>query len=168
MNAKRKKIIFHVLVSMALMLTITAVSTAAPYEALKGVKGVKAVFDVSLGSPKVANIVFWAVKNVYEDQSVRALSEPPQAVVVFHGPAVKMLTTDHKDFEDADKEALNAFANTIRQMKQDGVKLEVCMYALKVMGVDPSRVMPEVEIVGNGFISVVGYQARGYSLVTIN
>jgi intracellular sulfur oxidation DsrE/DsrF family protein len=36
------------------------------------------------------------------------------------------------------------------------------------MGVDPATIMPEVEIVGNGFISVVGYQSQGYSLVKID
>ncbi len=53
-------------------------------------------------------------------------------------------------------------------MKNDGVKLEVCLYALKVLGVDPKTILPEVDKVGNGFISVVGYQAKGYSVVTID
>ena len=30
--------------------------------ALKGVKSYNAVFEVSQGSPKIANLVFWAVK----------------------------------------------------------------------------------------------------------
>lgn len=53
-------------------------------------------------------------------------------------------------------------------MKKDGVNLEVCMYAVKVLGVDPATLLPEIDRVGNGFISVVGYQAKGCSLVTIN
>jgi uncharacterized protein len=36
------------------------------------------------------------------------------------------------------------------------------------LDVDPATILPEVDPVGNGFISVVGYQAQGYSLVTIN
>ncbi|MFN2127464.1 MAG: hypothetical protein ACK2TU_06355 [Anaerolineales bacterium] len=69
---------------------------AGEYAALEGVKSVKTVFDVSQGSPQTANIVFGAVKNVYDDQSVRALPESPQIAVVFHGPAVKMISTDRK------------------------------------------------------------------------
>jgi uncharacterized protein len=69
---------------------------------------------------------------------------------------------------DADKAALSEFASMVREMKNDGVKLEVCSYALEVLGVDPATVLPEVEKVGNGFISVVGYQSQGYSVVTIN
>jgi len=52
-------------------------------------------------------------------------------------------------------------------LKKDGAKLDVCDYALKVMGVDPATIMPEVDHVGNGFVSVVGYQAQGYSVVRI-
>jgi intracellular sulfur oxidation DsrE/DsrF family protein len=53
-------------------------------------------------------------------------------------------------------------------MKKAGVKLEVCLYAVKALNVDPDTIMPEVDKVGNGFISVVGYQAQGYSVVTID
>lgn len=138
------------------------------YAALKGVKGVKAVFDVSLASPQMANVVFWAVNNVYEDQSVRSLAQHPQVAIVFHGPAVKLISTNQEGFNDSEKEALNKFAKMIHQMKKDGVKLEVCDYAVKVLGVDPATILPEVDHVGNGFISVVGYQSQGYSLVTID
>lgn len=64
--------------------------------------------------------------------------------------------------------AVAEFAETIRQMKKAGVTFEVCMYAVKVLGVDPATILPEVDKVGNGFISIVGYQAKGYSVVTIN
>jgi intracellular sulfur oxidation DsrE/DsrF family protein len=135
--------------------------------ALKGVQGVKAVFDVSQGSPKTMNLLFWAVQDVYKADSIRALPESPQIVVVFHGPAVKLISSDRKGFKESDQKELDKFAATIRQMKKDGVKLDVCDYALKVMGVDPATIMPEVDHVGNGFISVVGYQAQGYAVVRI-
>ena len=171
MNLNKNTIVryfFSIMVATFTVALIAAPALSGEYAAIGGVKQVKAVFDVSLGSPQMANIVFWAVKNVYEDKSVRALSKPPQVAVVFHGPAVKLISTNHKDFKDSDKKALDEFANMIRQMKKDGVKLEVCLYALKVLGVDPATIIPEVDKVGNGFISVVGYQAQGYSVVTID
>ena len=171
MNRNNNEIVRHFLAIMVMTFTIALIAAPAAsgeYAALDGVKQIKAVFDVSLGSPKTANIVFWAVKNVYEDKSVRELSKPPQVAVVFHGPAVKLISTNHEDFKDSDKEALDEFARMIRQMKKDGVKFEVCLYALKVLDVDPATILPEVDKVGNGFISVVGYQAKGYSVVTID
>lgn len=138
------------------------------YAALDGVKDVKAVFDFTLGDPKTANVVFWAVRNVYENESVRALPEPPHIVVVFHGAAVKLISSDTEGFNDSDKAAVDEFKETVRQMKKDGVTFEICLYAAKVLGVDPASIMAEVDRVENGFVSVVGYQAQGYSVVTID
>ena len=160
---------FNTIVAAFLIVSIAAIpAMSGDYAALEGVKSVKTVFDVSQGSPQTANIVFWAVNNVNDDKSVRALSQPPQVAVVFHGPAVKMISTDRNGFKESDNEALDKFANMIQQMKKNGVKFEVCDYALKVMGIDPKTVLPEVDHVGNGFISIAGYQAQGYSVITIN
>jgi len=135
--------------------------------ALNGVKQVQAVFDMSQGSPAVSNAIFWAVKNVYEDATVRGLSAPPQVAIVFHGPAVRLISSDRSGFKKEDYAEIDKFQNTIRHMKKDGVKLEVCDYALKVMGVDPATILPEIDHVGNGFISVIGYQAQGYAVVRV-
>ena len=171
MNAKEKKgapLRILAVAAVVLLTMLTTQAVAGGYDtALKGVKGVNVVFDVSLGNPKVANLVFWAVKNVYEDETVRALAAPPRVAVVFHGPAVKLISTDRTGFKAEEIAELDKFAGMIRQLKKDGVKLEVCDYALKVMGVDPATVMPEVDHVGNGFISVIGYQAQGYAVVRI-
>ena len=69
---------------------------AGDYAALKGVNGVNTVFDVSQKSPKAANLVFWAVSDVFQNESGRALPNPPRTVVVFHGPAVKLISSDRK------------------------------------------------------------------------
>ena len=166
-NNTRIRGLFIIVVAAFISALIATPAVSGEYPALNGVKGIKAVFDVSLGSPKMANVVFWAVQNVYKDKSVRSLMEPPQVAVVFHGPAVRLLTTDHEGFENSDKDMLDKFADMIRQMKKDGVTLEVCQYALKVLDVNPDTILPEIDQVGNGFISVVGYQSQGYSVVTI-
>ena len=171
MNNKYQPIVrrFYTIVGAISIIALAAIpAMSGEYAALEGVKSVKTVFDVTQGSPQTANIVFWAVNNVNDDKSVRALSEPPQVVVVLHGPAVKMISTDRKGFKESDNEALDNFANLIRQMKKDGVTFEVCDYALDVMGIDPKTVLPEVDHVGNGFISIAGYQAQGYSVITVN
>ena len=147
--------IFHrlyTILAAIFILTLAAIpAISGEYAALEGVKSIKTVFDVSQGSPQKANTVFWA-----------------QVAVVFRGPAVKMISTDRSGFKESDNEALDKFTSMIQQMKKDGVKFEVCDYALKVLGVDPKTVLPEVDHVGNGFISIAGYQAQGYSLITID
>ncbi|MBI5017342.1 MAG: DsrE family protein [Deltaproteobacteria bacterium] len=135
--------------------------------ALKGVKRVDVVFDVSHGDPKSANVIFWAVRDVYKSEAVTKLAEPAHAVIVFHGPAVKLLSSSRNEVVKDQAEAMDQFAATLREMKKDGVKLEVCMYAVKVMGVDPATLMPEIDRVDNGFVSVAGYQLQGYAVVAI-
>ena len=171
MNALQRSFAGRVtaVLSMAAVVFVLALPAAAgEYEsALKGVKGVQAVFDVSQGNPKVSNVIFWAVKNVYEDETVKALAEKPQLAIVFHGPAVKLISTDRGAFKGEELAEVEKFHETLRQMKKDGVKLEVCLYAAKVMGVDPAAILPEIDRVGNGFISVIGYQNRGYAVVRV-
>lgn len=171
MNKNKQKHVVRILaitVAMFIVAMLTTQAISGNYDALNDTKGIKAVFAVSLASPQAANTVFWAVRNVYDDESVRSLPDPPKVAVVFYGPAVKLVSTNHDGFNDSDKEALKKFANMIRQMKKEGVKLEVCDYAIKVVGVDPTTILPEVDHVGNGFISVVGYQGQGYSLAIVN
>ncbi|MFC1845463.1 DsrE family protein [Thermodesulfobacteriota bacterium] len=154
---------------MSLFLALQVLPTVAgEYDnALKDVKGVKVIFNVSSGDPGFANIVFWAVRNTYQDEAVSTLQEKPKVAIVFHGPVVKLLSSDRSGFDKEDNTEIDKFQATLQQMKKEGVKLEVCIYAVKVLGLDPATIMPEIDQVGNGFISVAGYQAQGYTVVTI-
>ena len=162
-----RSIIFLFLATACFALTSTHALAVGYDNALKGIKSYDAVFEVTQASPKVANIVFWAVKNSYEASEVKSLSKDPNIAVVFHGPAVKMLSTDRAHFNGADWAEVEKFQATLRQMKKDGVKLEICLYAAEVMGVDKATIIPEVDHVGNGFVSVIGYQMQGYGVVRI-
>ena len=152
---------------LALLALSVIPATAGEYPSLTGVKGLDSVFDISLGSPQMATVVFPAVLDVHQNQDVRALPAPPRTVIVFHGQAVKLVSTDRKGMEKADMAAYDKVAELIRQFKKAGIKMEVCMYAAKVLGVDPATLMPEVDQVGNGFIATLGYQAQGYSVQAI-
>lgn len=136
------------------------------YEALQGVKGLNTVFDYGHASPEAALVIFPAIRGVYQSKSVTSLPNPPKAVIVFHDAAVKFLSTERKGSKEKN-DTLDKVAEMIRQFKKDGVKMEVCMYAVKVFGVNPDTIMPEIEKVENGWVAVSGYQARDYSLVAI-
>lgn len=142
-------------------------ATAGEYAALNGVKGLDSVFDFSLGSAKIATLVFPAILDVHQNQEVRALPAPPRSVIVFHGKAVMLLSTDRKGVAKEELEYYDKVADFIRKAKKAGIKMEVCMYAVKVLGVDPATLMPEIDRVGNGFISVLGYQAQGYAVEVV-
>lgn len=171
MNTRNKNItqqIACLFFTVVLVATLSTSALANGYDnALKGVNSYDAVFEVSQGNPKIANLVFWAVKNAYEADEVKALSGTPNVVIVFHGPVVKLLSSDRSPFNSAEWAEVEKFQSTLRQMKKDGVKLEVCLYAAKVLGVDKATIMPEIDRVDNGFVSVVGYQMQDYAVVRI-
>ena len=118
-----------------------------------------------LGSEE-ALVVFPAIREVYQSQSVTSLPEPSSNVIVFHNHAVKFLTTNRTADKEKNK-TLDKVAEMIRQFSKDGVKMKICIYAVKVFGIDPETILPEIEKVPNGFISISGYQANGYSLIAI-
>lgn len=167
MKNSTAKSVYWFFSALVILLMSSPVLASGYDNALKGVGAYDAVFEVSLGDPMIANLVFWAVKNSYEVEEVKALSRKPNIAIVFHGPAVKLLSNNKAPFNAAEWSEVEKFQNTLREMKQDGVKLEVCMYAVKVMGVDAASIIPVIDKVGNGFVSVIGYQMQGYSIVRI-
>lgn len=171
MNVESRRIfrqVYGLFFAVGLVALLATPVLAAGYDhSLKGVTDYDAVYEVTQGDPKVNNIVFWAVENSYQVAEVKALGKAPRIVVVFHGPAVKLISSDQATFDDAEWAEVKKFQNTLRQMKEDGVTLEVCLYAAKVMGVDKATIMPEVDQVGNGFVSVIGYQMQGYAVVRV-
>jgi intracellular sulfur oxidation DsrE/DsrF family protein len=160
--------IYNLFFFLALFVVASPPALAGEYDnALKDVKNYDAVYEFSQGDPKVANLVFWAIKNSYEVDEVKKLPGGSHIVVVFHGPVVKLISSDKAPFNAAEWAEVEKFQETIRQMKKDGVKFEVCLYAAKVFGVNEATIMPEIDHVGNGFVSVIGYQMQGYAVVRV-
>jgi intracellular sulfur oxidation DsrE/DsrF family protein len=88
--------------------------------------------------------------------------------VVFMGPAVKLISKNRSGFTEEEQKILDEFANTLSNLAREGVKFEGCLIAMKILGVDPATILPEIKQVGNGWISLIGHQAQGYALVTIS
>ncbi|MEW8341799.1 MAG: hypothetical protein AB2708_18285 [Candidatus Thiodiazotropha taylori] len=45
--------------------------------------------------------------------------------------------------------------------------MEVCAIANRVFKVENEDVLPQMEVVGDGFISLIGWQTQGHKLVPI-
>ena len=134
-------------------------------DALKGVKSIKALYDFRIGNPNSAALHLKLIHQTYKDKEVLALDKKRVFVVVFIGPSVKLISKNREGFSPEEQATLSEIAGTISEMSKDGIKLEVCLVAAKVFGVDPATVLSEIKSVPNGWISEIGYQAQGYSLV---
>lgn len=138
---------------------------AKEYEALEGLKSAKAVFDVRIGTPKAAALHIKLIHQTYKD--LVAEKKNPVFAVVFIGPSVKLISKNREGFTVEDQEILDEIAGTITQMSKVGIRLEICLFAARVLGVDPASILPEIKAVANGWISVIGYQAQRFSLVPV-
>jgi len=150
------------------LLTVTAGNIfSEEYSTLKGMKSVKAVFDFELGNPQSALLNLQVIHQTFNDKNIWIGKKKPSIVVVFIGPSVKLASKNRGGFTADDQKILDEYARTVSAMAKDGIKFEICLIAVKVLGVEPSSILPEIKQVGNGWISLIGHEAKGYSLVPV-
>jgi intracellular sulfur oxidation DsrE/DsrF family protein len=142
-------------------------SAAADYDMLQGLKSFNAVVDMRSGKPKSLALQLDLIHQMYKDASVRKVTENPDFVIIFIGPSVKLVSTNTEGFSAEDKMTVAKIAKTISAMAKDGIKFEICLIAVDLLGVDRTSILPEIKLVGNGWISLVGYQHLGYGLVPV-
>ena len=152
-----------IVITVGLIFSTAAVLAAQDYEALKGVNSAKAIFDVRIGSPKSAAVHLKLIHQTFKD--LAASKKQPVFAVVFLGPSVKLISKNREGFAPEDLKSLDEIAEAITGMSKDGIAFEICLIAARLFNVDPAAVLPEIKRVENGWFSVIGYQAQGYSLV---
>jgi len=164
---RKTRILVSIVVASVFMLAVIGSASAATYESLAGLKSIKAIFDVRAANAKSAAIQLKLIHDTYKDKNIMAVSKKPSFIVAFMGPSVKLISRDKQGFSEEDQKLMDEIAQTVQAMAKDGIKLEVCDFASNVFGVDPASILPEIKHVPNGWISLIGYQARGYSIVPV-
>lgn len=137
------------------------------YRALEGVESIKALFDVRNGDPGSLYSQLHLVYTTYRDRTVRSSDDTPQFAVVFMGGSVVALSRNRDRFSAEERETLNKMDDLLVKMDKAGIILEVCKVAVGSRNVDLDAIPSEVEPVPNGWVSSIGYQAKGYSLVPL-
>jgi len=133
--------------------------------ALQGIREARGVFDISRSRP---DTLLGALKLVAETQEgLLRQGVRPDLVVLFRGPAVTLLTTDHKGLDRDEKEQLEAVGQLILSLHKDGVRFSVCSIATRIFKVDNQHLLPGLEPVGNVLISLMALQQKGYALVPL-
>ena len=165
MKANRRKIVAVCLAAFFVVLSSLSWALAEEYNAMKGVKAVNVMFDMRDANLQTAIVHLNLIHDTYKD--LVAMKKKPVFVVVFMGGSVKLISSDHRGFKAEEANSLKEIGGIISRMSKAGIRVEVCLFAAKVFGVEPASILPEIQRVGNGWISEIGYQARGYSLVPV-
>lgn len=150
------------LIVCAVLLVFPAAAMAQEYEAMDGVTSVKAAYDFRVGDPEVALGHLDLIHSMMTNESMVIDGRQPEIVLVFIGPSVNLVSTDIMGAAAGEMEAI---AEKISAMEEDGVKFEICMTSAHAMEISPDSLLPELEQVGNGWISLIGYQHNGYAMI---
>lgn len=165
MKANQRRVVVMSIVVFFLVLSSFSFASAEEYDAMKGIDSAKVFFDMRDGIPKGAAVHMKLIHDTYKE--LVAMKKKPVFVVVFMGSSVKLISSNRSEFSSEEQKYLDEIADTISKMSKADIHLEVCLAAVKYFGVEPASIQSEIKQVGNGWISEIGYQARGYQLVPV-
>ncbi len=130
--------------------------------ALGGATAAKVVWDINADQAEKLSLYLDVIQETYED--LMRQNARPEMVLAFRGASVKLLTAEAA----AKTPALATVARQVDELsKLPGVTLEVCSVATRLFGVDNATLLAGGKPVGNTFVSLIGYQARGYAVIPI-
>lgn len=160
------KVLFYGAVALTIGLaTGTAQADADDGAALAGLTEVKVAFDLKEGDAKRLLMGL----NVIEEtrQSLIRQGVTPRIVLAFRGPATRLVQTDVEKIKPEDREAAQKIAARLREMRAaPGVEsMEQCSVAVRLQETKAENVLPEIRVVGNSWVSLMAYQAKGYAYI---
>ena len=168
MKKQRNITVSFIFILFALLLVNTAQADKPnDADALEGVETGKVIWDVTLSKPTRLLFVMKVIDETYQDMLRQNVT--PDMVFTFHGRVLKLLSSQPIELDLDEEVALEELLILIQQLSnKPGVKMESCSVAARVLGIDNKTIMSEVKPVGNTFVSLIGYQQKGYALIPIN
>lgn len=159
------KLLFLVLLSVGFQNSLFAkqINDSA---ALNGIKEAKSVFLIDFTDVKKTAFYLRIIEGTHKGLVSQGVK--PKMVLVFIGKTVKYLSkTQDEAFEMENEEDLISIQESIKNFAVLGVRMEVCAVATKVFNVKNESIPQEMDIIADGFISLIGWQTQDYKLVPI-
>ena len=158
---------------LSLLLTLLTLFNSAQADkpsdadALQGIDTGKVIWGVTLSNPSRLLFVMKVIDETYEDLARQNVK--PDMVFTFHGRVLKLLSSQPLELDLNEEAALEELLALIQTFSnKPGVKMESCSIASRILGIDNSTIISGVKPVGNTFVSMIGYQQKGYALIPIN
>lgn len=132
--------------------------------ALTGVTNTNAVFDISPGGKRLLgqlNVIYKTYEQLVD------FGHKPKFVLAFRGGATPFVTSGDRYVDAKDLRIKKLVQKKIEEFNKLGASMELCSIAADAKKIDKGDFLPGIEVVANGYISVIGYQSKGYNLVPI-
>jgi intracellular sulfur oxidation DsrE/DsrF family protein len=134
--------------------------------ALEGVTAGKVVWDINMGDPKKLSLYLRVIQETYDDLVRQNVT--PDMIFAFRGRSVLLISTDREAIPLEEHQYLDEVAELLADLsKRPGVRMEACSVACRLAGVETKDLLPGIHAVGNSFVSLIGYQAKGYGMIPI-
>ncbi|MDH3870337.1 MAG: DsrE family protein [Desulfuromonadales bacterium] len=130
--------------------------------AFSGLNSTRAIYDVSSNDEKKLQFIFKVIRDTYDGATQQGVKQT--TIVSMRGPTVRLLVRGRQ----GDKVLQQETVELINELTERDIRLEACGYALNLFGVEPEDLYAGINAVGNSLNSVVGYQTKGYALVSMN
>ena len=138
---------------------------AADDNPVAGLKEAKVAFDITAGEPGRMLVILDTIDETRESFVRQGIA--PRFVLAFRGPASLLTQTDLTRLKVEDRETAAKVAAKLKALRgTPGIeRMDQCSLAMRTQKVDRAKVSPDVTVVENGWITLIGYQAKGYAYI---
>jgi hypothetical protein len=123
-------------------------------------------FDVSLGEPEKLVVRLGLIEKTRDDLIAAGLT--PRIVVGIRGKASNFFTRDEDYVLESDLAVKKNILAQVARFKTMGIRLEQCGLAADMQGIATTDFLPQLEMVGNGYVAMITYQGQGYAYVPMD
>jgi hypothetical protein len=134
--------------------------------ALTGVRETKVYFDVNVGEPAKLLNRLQLIDATYDQLVAAGIS--PLFVVGIRGKASNYFTRGDDYVLDTDLPVKRQIEAGIDRFKARHYRLEQCYIAAGLQDIDVVDFLPQLEVVASGYVSMIGYQSKGYAFVPMD
>jgi intracellular sulfur oxidation DsrE/DsrF family protein len=155
--------IILVLVSIGLS---NAQTTYNNNNALKNVTQSNIYFDVSLDDDQKLLLRLNLLQRTI--QQMKDAGVDVSVVIGFRGGASRFITRDDHYVLEEETDNKHKIQEQVSRLANEGILIEQCSIAAELFDIAYDDFLPEIDIVGNGYISLIGYQNQGYAVVPMD
>lgn len=136
--------------------------------ALAGIESGKILWDITLANPEGLLSRLNVLEETYEDMVRQGVK--PNMIFTFRGGAAGLIAADISHLEMEKASAVGQVQYKLTEfMKRPGVHMEACQIATRRFNLTKQdHLMPGILLVGNTFLSIMGYENQGYTTIRID
>jgi len=143
----------------------SASTIANDVPSIAAMKTAKGVYFLNIDHPRMLAGYLKAVEATHTTRGPK-MNLKLDPVVVVIGPTVQFLTNKPLDkFALEFPKELASIKKSVAALHNAGVRFEVCEVAAQTFGVEKTSFFSEMHFVSDGFLSLIGWQEQGYSLI---